>query len=95
MTASFPPPFQVSTAAQAQALLDFTSGVRLLEQFMDPATPSQAARALAEPANRVTSHVRKLTAAGLLRVARRHGTRVHDQVAAHTFHVPRVLVPLS
>ncbi|WP_019011198.1 helix-turn-helix transcriptional regulator [Deinococcus aquatilis] len=87
--------FQVRTPAQAEALLDFTYGARLLEQFLHPSTSSQAAHALAEPANRVAYHVRKLADAGLLRVAGHQGKRVLYQVVAQTFHVPRVLVRLD
>ncbi|MFC4427869.1 hypothetical protein [Deinococcus navajonensis] len=88
-------PFQVTTPAQAEALLDFAYGARLLEKFMEPSTPSQAAQALAEPANRVTYHVRKLTHSGLLRVAGHQGKRPLYQTVAHTFHVPRALVRLD
>ena len=95
MTAPEAAPFQVSTPAQAEALLDFTYGARLLEQFIEPSIPSQAARALAEPANRVTYHVRKLTDVGLLRVAGRQGKRVLYQVTARTFHVPRAFIRLD
>lgn len=89
------PPFQIRTPAQAEALLDFTYGARLLEQFLTPGTPSQAAHALKEPANRVTYHVRKLADAGLLRVAGRQGKRVLYETVARTFHVPRALVSLD
>lgn len=85
----------MKTLAQAEALLDFAYGARLLEKFMEPSTSSQAAHALAEPANRVAYHVRKLTEAGLLRVAGRQGKRVLYQVTAQTFHVPRALVQLD
>ncbi|THF70226.1 helix-turn-helix transcriptional regulator [Deinococcus sp. Arct2-2] len=95
MTVPQPPAFHVRTPAQAQALLDFTYGARLLEQFMHPSTSSQAAHALAEPANRVAYHVRKLTDTGLLRVSGHQGKRVLYQVVAHTFHVPRALVRLN
>lgn len=95
MTVSQTPAFQVRTPAQAEALLDFTYGARLLEKFMKPTTPSQAARALAEPANRVAYHVRKLTDTGLLRVAGHQGKRVLYQVVAGTFHVPRALIRLE
>jgi len=88
-------PFQVKTLAQAEALLDFSYGARLLEKFIEPSTSSQAAHALVEPANRVAYHVRKLMEAGLLRVAERQGKRVLYQVAAQTFHVPRALVRLD
>ncbi|MFC4639179.1 hypothetical protein [Deinococcus hohokamensis] len=95
MTDPLATPFQVTTPAQAEALLDFTYGARLLEKFMEPSTPSQAAHALAEPANRVAYHVRKLLQSGLLRVAGRQGKRVLYQTAAQTFHVPRALVRLD
>ena len=95
MTDSQATPFQVKTPAQAGALLDFTYGARLLEKFMEPSTPSRAARALAEPANRVAYHVRKLTDAGLLRVAGRQGKRVLYQAVAQTFLVPHALVRLD
>ncbi|GGR86405.1 hypothetical protein GCM10008960_11950 [Deinococcus sedimenti] len=85
----------VVTPAQAEALMDFTYGARLLEQFLTPATASGAAHALNEPANRVTYHVRKLLECGLLRVAGHHGKRVKYIAAAHTFHIPRALVPLD
>ncbi|GGK42455.1 hypothetical protein GCM10008955_40270 [Deinococcus malanensis] len=85
----------MATPAQAQALLDFTYGARLLEKFMQPGTSSQAAHALAEPANRVAYHVRKLTDSGLLRVAGHQGKRVLYQTVAETFHVPRALVRLD
>ena len=88
-------PFQVTTLAQAEALLDFTYGARLLEKFMVPSTPSGAAHALAEPANRVAYHVRKLARGGLLRVAGRQGKRVLYVTVAQTFHVPRALVRLD
>ena len=89
------PPFQVTTPAQAAALLDFTYGARLLEKFAVPSTSSQAAHALAQPANRVAYHVRKLSQAGLLRAAERQGKRVLYQAAAQVFHVPRALVRLD
>lgn len=88
-------PFQVTTPAQAAALLDFTYGARLLEKFAVPSTSSQAAHALAQPANRVAYHVRKLSQAGLLRAAERQGKRVLYQAAAQVFHVPRALVRLD
>lgn len=86
---------QVTTPAQAGALLDFAYGARLLEQFLDPATSSHAARALNEPANRVAYHVRKLVDCGLLRVAGHQGKRALYVTAARTFHVPRTLVQLD
>ncbi|MFB9993887.1 hypothetical protein ACFFLM_18190 [Deinococcus oregonensis] len=95
MTVPQAAPFQVQTPAQAEALLDFTYGARLLEKFAQPSTPSQAAHALAEPANRVAYHVRKLTECGLLCVAGQQGKRVLYQVVASTFHVPRALVRLD
>jgi hypothetical protein len=95
MTAPQDTAFQVRTPAQAEALLDFAYGARLLEQFMHPRTPSQAARALAEPANRIAYHVRKLADAGLLHVAGQQGKRVLYQVIARTFYVPRALVRLD
>ncbi|MGM9322397.1 hypothetical protein [Deinococcus aquaticus] len=87
--------FQVTSLAQAGALLNFSYGARLLEQFLQPATASHAARAISEPANRVTYHVRKLTDCGLLRVAGHQGKRVLYVAAARTFHVPRTLVQLD
>ncbi|UQN09404.1 helix-turn-helix domain-containing protein [Deinococcus sp. QL22] len=95
MTVARTTAFQVRTPAQAEALLDFTYGARLLEQFLHPRTPSQAAHALAEPANRIAYHVRKLADAGLLHVAGHQGKRVLYQVVAQTFHVPRALVRLD
>lgn len=88
-------PFQVTTPAQAAALLDFTYGARLLETFSEPRTASQAAHALAEPANRVAYHVRKLSQGGLLRVTGQQGKRVLYQTVAQVFHVPRDLVQLD
>lgn len=88
-------PFQITTSAQAAALLDFTYGARLLEQFLTPCTASQAARALGQPANRVTYHVGKLAGCGLLRVAGRQGKGTLYEAAAHTFQVPRALVQLD
>ena len=88
-------PFQVTTPAQAAALLDFTYGARLLEKFAVPSTSSQAAHALAQPANRVAYHVRKLSQAGLLRPADRQGKRVLYQAVAQVFQVPRSLVRLD
>ena len=90
-----PEALHVTTPAQADALMDFTYGARLLEQFLTPATASCAAHALNEPANRVTYHVRKLHDCGLLRVAGHHGKRVQYVAAARTFHVPRTLVQLD
>ncbi|NTX99666.1 winged helix-turn-helix domain-containing protein [Deinococcus sp. JMULE3] len=90
-----PATLHVTTPAQASALMDFAYGARLLEQFLTPATASHAARALNEPANRVTYHVRKLVACGLLRAAGHQGKRVLYVTAARTFHVPRTLVQLD
>lgn len=90
-----PEALHVTTPAQADALMDFTYGARLLEQFLTPTTASSAAHALNEPANRVTYHVRKLRDCGLLRVAGHHGKRVQYVAAARTFHVPRTLVQLD
>lgn len=90
-----PEALHVTTPAQADALMDFAYGARLLEQFLTPTTASHAAHALNEPANRVTYHVRKLHDCGLLRVAGHHGKRVQYVAAARTFHVPRSLVQLD
>lgn len=90
-----PEALHVTTPAQADALMDFAYGARLLEQFLTPTTASSAAHALNEPANRVTYHVRKLHDCGLLRVAGHHGKRVQYVAAARTFHVPRTLVQLD
>lgn len=90
-----PEALHVTTPAQADALMDFTYGARLLEQFLTPTTASSAAHALNEPANRVTYHVRKLRDCGLLRVAGHHGKRALYLAAARTFHVPRTLVQLD
>ncbi|MBZ9751244.1 hypothetical protein K7W42_10245 [Deinococcus sp. HMF7604] len=88
-------PFQITSPDQAEALLNFTYGARLLEQFLEPSTSSRAAHALAEPANRVAYHVRKLAGCGLLCVAGHQGKRVLYQAAAQTFSVPRALVRLD
>ncbi|MCD0169781.1 hypothetical protein [Deinococcus sp. 23YEL01] len=90
-----PEALHVTTPAQADALMDFAYGARLLEQFLTPTTASHAAHALNEPANRVTYHVRKLHDCGLLRVAGHHGKRAQYVAAARTFHVPRSLVQLD
>ncbi|MBZ9712533.1 helix-turn-helix domain-containing protein [Deinococcus multiflagellatus] len=88
-------PLQITTPAQAAALLDFTYGARLLEQFLSPRTASQAARALGEPANRVAYHVGKLARTGLLLADGRQGKGTLYRAAAQTFQVPRDLVRMD
>lgn len=64
--ASPPTTLTVQTEAQLAALLDVRYGGHLLAQFRDGATASEAARRLGEPAPRVSYHVRRLEALGLL-----------------------------
>ncbi len=54
----------------------------LLETFKEPLNPSAAAKKLGLPANRVHYHVKRLAAAGLLRVVSENGrSRVYETVA--------------
>lgn len=65
--------YVVRGEAQLRALLDVRYGGHLLAQFGEGATASEAARRLGEPAPRVTYHVRRLTALGLLVPAQGNG----------------------
>ncbi|WP_221089059.1 winged helix-turn-helix domain-containing protein [Deinococcus aquaedulcis] len=81
------PPLTVQTPEQALALLD-PQTLSLLGAFAEPMTPSEAARSLGQPANRVTYHVRRLLSLGLLETAQTVGKRARYQVVAVTFVVP-------
>lgn len=61
-----PTTYTVRNEAQLAALTDVRYGGHLLVQFRDGATASEAARKLGEPAPRVSYHVRRLAALGLL-----------------------------
>lgn len=87
--------FTARSAVQARLLLDLPYGARLLEQFLTPGTPSDAAARLGEPANRVTYHVNKHVEAGLLREAGRRGRRTLYRTVARSFRVPSRFLPLD
>ncbi|MPY65417.1 helix-turn-helix transcriptional regulator [Deinococcus sp. SDU3-2] len=75
------------TPQQARALLD-PQTMSVLGAFAEPATPSEAARQLGQPANRTTYHVRRLLDLELLRGVPGPGKRTRYQVVARSFVVP-------
>ena len=79
--------FTVTSEAQLGALLDVRHGTHLLAQFLTARTASQAARELSEPANRVSSHVRRLHRLGLLVGAGAQGRRQLYRAVAQDFYL--------
>lgn len=81
---------RVSDPAQARAL---KGNLDLLGRFLSPASPSDVATALGQPANLVHHHARKLTELGLLFEQRREGGKVFLQLTAREFRFPSNLLP--
>lgn len=81
---------RVSDPAQARAL---KGNIELLGRFLSPASPSDVAAVLGQPANLVHHHARKLMELGLLREVRREGGKVFLQLTAREFRFPMNLLP--
>lgn len=76
---------------QARALQE--SG--FLGRFLEPASPSDVARALGLRANLVHHHARRLEGLGLLRVVKRDEGRVYYQLVARVFKHRRSVLPVG
>ncbi|BDP43470.1 transcriptional regulator (plasmid) [Deinococcus aetherius] len=81
---------RVSDPAQARAL---RGDIELLGRFLSPASPSDVAVTLGQPANLVHHHARKLMEFGLLREVRREGGKMFLQLVAREFRFPFALLP--
>ncbi|WP_216327662.1 hypothetical protein [Deinococcus aestuarii] len=81
---------RVSDPAQARALRE---DIELLGRFLSPASPSDVAVSLGQPANLVHHHTRRLMELGLLREVRRESGKVFLQLAAREFRFPMKLLP--
>ncbi|WP_102126321.1 hypothetical protein [Deinococcus planocerae] len=81
---------RVSDPAQARAL---KGHIDLLGRFVSPASPSDVAAAMGQPANLVHHHARRLLELGLLREVRREGGKVFLQLTAQEFRFPMKLLP--
>ncbi|MEF2277210.1 winged helix-turn-helix domain-containing protein [Deinococcus sp. YIM 134068] len=81
---------RVSDPAQARAL---KADLDLLGRFLSPASPSDVAAALGQPANLIHHHARKLAELGLLFEQRREGGKVFFQLMAREFRFPMNLLP--
>lgn len=85
------------TLDEAQLKLLWTSGQRVnqvLAQFSEARNPSEAARLMGWPANRLHYWVRRLHAAGLLVRVNGSGRRYSYRVAALRYRVPLALLPM-
>ncbi|MEX2541019.1 MAG: hypothetical protein WD314_04395 [Trueperaceae bacterium] len=79
----------VTRPEQARALQD----TGFLGRFLEPASPSDAARALGMPANLAHHHARRHASLGLLMEVKRERGRIYYQLAARTFKHHRSLLP--
>jgi DNA-binding transcriptional ArsR family regulator len=77
------------TEAQAKAVQE----VGFLNQFIEPTSPSDAAKKLGQSANLVHHHVQRHLELGLLREVKREGGKVLYQLTAQHFKVPRGVLP--
>lgn len=62
--------------------------VGFLGYFLHPASPSDVARELGIPANRLHHHVRRYERLGLVQRVGHQGSKVLYQLTARTFHLP-------
>lgn len=81
----------VEEVEQAQALWDFG----FLNKFLEPASPSDAARAMGIPANRAHHRARRHLALGLLREVKRENRKVYYQLVARSFRHRSALLPIA
>ncbi|WP_027480478.1 helix-turn-helix transcriptional regulator [Deinococcus pimensis] len=79
----------LNSREDVEALLDLLArDLPLLSAFVRPATPSEAARRLGEPANRVHYRVARLARRGFLRPVERRGRVTFYEVTAYRYRVP-------
>lgn len=79
----------LATEAQAKAVQE----IGFLNQFIEPTSPSDAAKQLGQPANLVHHHVQRHLELGLLKEVMRENGKVFYQLTARLFKVPHDLLP--
>ncbi len=84
----------LQTQRQVQDLLELLPHLNLLGEFLEPQNPSQVARRLGLPANRVHYHVKRFVRQGFLQAVTTKGRSTSYQATALEFRAPEQLVSL-